>query len=77
MDAKAHVDIILSGPIAINYFRHIVYYLDRLNHSIIIDFVSLWKILCDRSVLLAAILKNGCQGSHRQYFDWPHSYKFA
>ena len=56
MDAKAHMDIILSGPIAINYSKHIVYYLDRLNHSIIIDFVSLWKILCDRSVLLAAIL---------------------
>ena len=56
MDAKAHIDIILSGPIARNYSRHIVYYLDRLNHSIIIDFVSIWKILCGRSVLLAAIL---------------------
>ena len=56
MDAKAHIDIILSGPIARNYSRHIVYYLDRLNHSIIIDFVSIWKILCDCSVLLAAIL---------------------
>ena len=73
MAAKAHIYIISSGPIAINCPRRIVYYLDGLSHSIIIDYVLLYKILCDRSVLLTVILKNGCQGSHRHYFEWPHS----
>ena len=60
MAAKAHIDSISIGPIAINLPRYIVYYLNELNHSIIIDCASLGKILCDCSVLLAAILKNGC-----------------
>ena len=52
--AKAHMDIFSSGPIAINCPRHMAYYLDGLNDSTIIDCVSFCKILCDRSVLLAA-----------------------
>ena len=77
MAAKSHIDSIWIGPIAINLTRHIAYYFNELNHSIIIDYASLCKILCHCSVLLAAILKNVCQDSQRQYFDWPHSYKFA
>ena len=56
MAAKAHIDIISSGPIVINCPRHIVYYLDGFTQLIIIDCVSLCKILYDRSVFLAAIL---------------------
>ena len=57
MAAKAHIDSISIGPIAINLLRDIVYYLNELNHSVIIDCASLCKILCDCSVLFAAILK--------------------
>ena len=61
MAAKSHIDSISIGPIAMNLPRHIVYYLNELNRSIIIDCASLCKILYHCSVLLAAILKNGCQ----------------
>ena len=77
MAAKSHIDSISIGPITMNLPIHIVYYLNELNHSIIIDCASLCKMLCDCSVLLAAILINCCQDSQRQYFNWPHSYKFA
>ena len=71
------MDIFSSGPIAINCPRHMAYYLDGLNDSTIIDCVSFCKILCDRSVILAAILKNGCQGAHIHHFEWPYSYKLS
>ena len=75
MAAKAHIDSISIGPIDIN--KHVVYYLNELNNSIIIDCAFIMQNTMRLQCSFGGHFENRCQDSHRQYFDWSHSYKFA